>query len=57
VIGPDVQVDPAAWVHPSAQLYGAVEVGAEASIWPNVVVRAESERVVIGPRTNVRTSP
>ena len=54
MIGPDVRLDPTAWVHPSAQLYGAVEVGAEGSVWCNVVVRAESERVVIGPRTNIQ---
>jgi len=52
--GPLVHVDPAAWVHPSAQLYGAVEVAAEASIWPNVVVRAEQQVVRIGARSNVQ---
>jgi carbonic anhydrase/acetyltransferase-like protein (isoleucine patch superfamily) len=54
MIGPDVRLDPTAWVHPSAQLYGAVELGAEASVWPNVVVRAESEFVRIGARTNIQ---
>ncbi|WP_293678095.1 gamma carbonic anhydrase family protein [uncultured Phenylobacterium sp.] len=52
--GPDVHVDPAAWVHPTAQLYGAVEIAAEASIWPNVVVRAEFHAVRIGARTNIQ---
>src|SRR5262249_21725453 len=52
--GPLVHVDPAACVHPSAQLYGAVEVAAEASVWPNVVVRAEMNAVRIGARTNVQ---
>ncbi len=54
MIGPDVRLAADAWVHPSAQLYGDVEVGPQASIWPNVVIRAESERVVIGARTNVQ---
>lgn len=49
-----VRIDPAAWVHPSAQLYGEVDVAAEASIWPNVVVRAESYDVRIGARTNIQ---
>jgi carbonic anhydrase/acetyltransferase-like protein (isoleucine patch superfamily) len=52
--GPDVRVHSAAWVHPTAQLYGAVEVAAEASIWPNVVVRAEQQSVRIGARTNLQ---
>lgn len=52
--GPDVTVDPGSFVHPSAQIYGKVTVAAEASIWPNVVVRAESQEVVVGARTNVQ---
>ena len=52
--GPDVQIDPTAWVHPTARLYGAVRVAAQASIWPNVVVRAEQDQVVIGARTNIQ---
>lgn len=42
------------FVAPSAQLYGAVEVGAESSIWPNVVVRAEAQHVRIGRYTNLQ---
>lgn len=52
--GPDVVVDAAAFVHPSAQLYGQVEVSAKVSIWPNVVVRAESLEVRIGRGTNIQ---
>lgn len=52
--GPDVTVDPEAFVHPTAQIYGKVSVAVGASIWPNVVVRAESQEVVIGRRTNVQ---
>jgi len=52
--GPDVRIDPGAFVHPSAQLYGAVEIAAGASIWPNVVVRAESLQVRIGARSNIQ---
>lgn len=53
-IGGDVRIDPTAFVHPTACIYGDVEIAAAASIWCNVVVRAESDRVVIGPRTNVQ---
>ena len=52
--GPDVHIDPTAWIHPTAQVYGDVRVGPEASIWPNVVVRAESSEVRIGARTNIQ---
>lgn len=52
--GPDVTVDPAAFVHPTAQVYGKVAIEAGASLWPNVVVRAESQEVVVGARTNVQ---
>lgn len=52
--GQGVTVDVGAFVHPTAQLYGQVSVGAGVSIWPNVVVRAESHEVVIGARTNLQ---
>ncbi|ODT88492.1 gamma carbonic anhydrase family protein [Phenylobacterium sp. SCN 70-31] len=52
--GPEVAVDVGAFIHPTAQVYGRVRVAAGASIWPNVVVRAESQEVVIGARTNIQ---
>lgn len=52
--GPDVAVDAEAFIHPSAQIYGKVSVAAGASIWPNVVVRAESQEVAIGRGTNIQ---
>jgi carbonic anhydrase/acetyltransferase-like protein (isoleucine patch superfamily) len=51
---PGVEIDPAAFVHPSAQIYGDVAVAADASIWPNVVIRAESYEVRIGRGTNIQ---
>jgi carbonic anhydrase/acetyltransferase-like protein (isoleucine patch superfamily) len=52
--GPLVTIDPSAHVHPSAQIYGKVTLAAEASIWPNAVIRAEMYEVVIGERTNIQ---
>ena len=52
--GPDVEVDAAAFVHPTAQIYGRVQVSAQVSIWPNVVERAESQEVRIGRGTNIQ---
>lgn len=54
VFGPGVEVDAAAFIHPTAQIYGDVQVAAEVSIWPNVVVRAESQTVRIGRGTNIQ---
>ncbi len=44
----------AAYVDPSALLFGAVAVGAGASIWPYAVVRAESDTVEIGDYVNLQ---
>lgn len=52
--GADVSVDAGAFVHPTAQIYGKVAIAAGASLWPNVVVRAESQEVVVGARTNIQ---
>jgi len=43
-----------AWVDPSAQVIGAVELGDDASIWMNTVVRGDVNRIRVGARTNVQ---
>jgi carbonic anhydrase/acetyltransferase-like protein (isoleucine patch superfamily) len=43
-----------AWVDPSAQVIGDVELGEDASVWMNTVVRGDVNRVWIGARTNVQ---
>ncbi|MFN3513706.1 MAG: gamma carbonic anhydrase family protein [Phenylobacterium sp.] len=53
-LGPDVRNLGAAYIDPSARLFGQVEIAPEASIWCNVVMRAESQHVTIGPRTNIQ---
>jgi carbonic anhydrase/acetyltransferase-like protein (isoleucine patch superfamily) len=45
---------PRAWVDPSAQVIGAVELGEDASVWMNTVVRGDVNRIRIGARTNVQ---
>lgn len=42
------------YVHASAHVIGDVEIGAESSIWPQVVIRADVERVRIGCATNIQ---
>jgi carbonic anhydrase/acetyltransferase-like protein (isoleucine patch superfamily) len=49
-----IRIDPSVYVAPTAQLYGAIEIGAESSIWPNVVIRAEAHRVRVGRYTNLQ---
>lgn len=53
-IGPDVVFRNPAYVHDTAHLYGKVTVEENASIWVNVVARAELKEIVIGPYTNIQ---
>ena len=53
-IGPDVQLEQAAYVHGSANLYGKISVGENVSIWPNVVARAEMFDITIGAYSNIQ---
>jgi carbonic anhydrase/acetyltransferase-like protein (isoleucine patch superfamily) len=42
------------WVDASAQVIGDVELGDDASVWMNTVVRGDVNRIRIGARTNVQ---
>jgi gamma-carbonic anhydrase len=48
------RIDPAAFVAPGAQLIGDIEIGPEASIWYNCVLRGDVNRIRIGARTNIQ---
>jgi carbonic anhydrase/acetyltransferase-like protein (isoleucine patch superfamily) len=48
------RIDPAAFVAPGARLIGDVEIGRDASIWYNVVLRGDVNRIRIGARTNIQ---
>jgi carbonic anhydrase/acetyltransferase-like protein (isoleucine patch superfamily) len=52
--GKSPRVDPAAFVAPGARLIGDVEIGPEASIWYNCVLRGDVNRIRIGARTNLQ---
>ncbi|HEY0012878.1 MAG TPA: gamma carbonic anhydrase family protein [Allosphingosinicella sp.] len=43
-----------AFVAPGARLIGDVEIGPEASIWYNCVLRGDVNRIRIGARTNIQ---
>jgi carbonic anhydrase/acetyltransferase-like protein (isoleucine patch superfamily) len=47
-------IDPSAFVHPDAIIIGDVTIGPESSIWPAAVLRADSEPITIGARSNVQ---
>ena len=42
------------YVAPSAQLIGAVRLGAGASVWFNAVLRADDDRIEVGAGSNVQ---
>jgi carbonic anhydrase/acetyltransferase-like protein (isoleucine patch superfamily) len=47
-------VDPSAWIAPGAVLAGAVTLAAETSVWYGTVVRADTETITVGARTNLQ---
>jgi carbonic anhydrase/acetyltransferase-like protein (isoleucine patch superfamily) len=50
----EVEVDPSAWVSPSALVTGKISVAAGASIWHNAVLRAECQEIRVGRYTNLQ---
>ncbi|MBS3961370.1 MAG: gamma carbonic anhydrase family protein [Sandarakinorhabdus sp.] len=50
----EVDLSRAAFVHPSAAVYGRVRAGEGASIWCNAVIRSEAAHVDIGDYTNIQ---
>jgi len=43
-----------AWVDPTAVVIGDVVLGADASVWPLVLIRGDVNRIRIGARSNVQ---
>lgn len=54
MIGPEVVLGKVAYLHDSANLYGKISVAEGASIWMNVVARAELAEITIGPYSNIQ---
>ena len=52
--GRSPSIDPSAFVAPGCRLIGDVQVGPNASIWYNCVIRADVDRIVIGARSNIQ---
>ena len=47
-------IDPTAFIHPLAFVCGGVDLGPRASVWPYAVIRADSDRIMVGEETNVQ---
>ena len=52
--GTTPKIDGAAYVDLSAQVIGDVHIGAESSVWMNVVIRGDVNHIRIGKRTNIQ---
>ena len=52
--GTSPTVDKSAYVDESAQVIGNVHIGAESSVWMNVVIRGDVNHIRIGNRTNIQ---
>ncbi len=48
------QIDPTAWVAPNAVLIGDVRLGPGANIWFNCVLRADTNPIIVGARSNIQ---
>lgn len=54
IFGPDITIDPSAYLHETAYLYGKIFIGPESSVWPQAVMRAELHEIRIGAQTNIQ---
>ena len=49
-----LDLDRAAYIHPSAAIYGKVRLAEGSSVWCNVVIRSEAAHVEIGRYSNIQ---
>lgn len=47
-------IHPTAWVAPTAVLIGDVRLGPDANIWFNCVLRADTNPIIVGARSNIQ---
>jgi gamma-carbonic anhydrase len=48
------RIHSSAFIAPGCRIIGDVEIGPDASIWYNCVIRADVNRIVIGARSNIQ---
>jgi carbonic anhydrase/acetyltransferase-like protein (isoleucine patch superfamily) len=47
-------IDPTAFIHADAYVYGDVVLGARVSVWPSAVIRGDSGPIVVGDESNIQ---
>ena len=52
--GKTPKIHDSAFIAPGCRIIGDVEIGPDASIWYNCVIRADVNRIVIGARSNIQ---
>lgn len=52
--GKSPRIHSSAFIAPGCRIIGDVEVGPDASIWYNCVLRADVHRIVVGARSNIQ---
>lgn len=52
--GKGPKIHSSAFIAPGCRIIGNVEIGPDASVWYNCVIRADVHRVVIGARSNIQ---
>ncbi len=52
--GKNPRIHPSVFVDPSAQVIGDVEIGADSSVWFQVLIRGDVHYIRIGRRTNIQ---
>jgi carbonic anhydrase/acetyltransferase-like protein (isoleucine patch superfamily) len=52
--GKSPRIHSSAFIAPGCRIIGDVEIGADASVWYNCVIRGDANRIVIGARTNIQ---
>lgn len=52
--GIEPNIDSSAWIHESAIIIGNVEIGPSVTIWPNVVIRGDNDKITIGQCSNIQ---
>ena len=48
------RIHDSAFIAPGCRIIGDVEIGPEASVWYNCVIRGDANRIVIGARANIQ---
>ncbi|HEX5689270.1 MAG TPA: gamma carbonic anhydrase family protein [Roseiflexaceae bacterium] len=52
--GDQLDIHPSAYISSHAYVHGTVQIGADSSVWPMVVIRGDKGVIAIGARTNVQ---